>query len=83
MWKAAISERFVDIYMLASGGILATTPAWSKWIGHVHDIAGMLAAVCGAVLGIGAVYHMLTKKRGPQKPQDKQVKPSEGDTTRE
>ena len=47
------------------GGILVTTPLWATLIQDVSMVASMIAAVCGAIIGIHAVCRLIRRHRKP------------------
>jgi hypothetical protein len=47
---------------LAVGGGLMTTPAWALLVQDVSMIASMVAAVCGAIIGLFGVIKLFRKK---------------------
>jgi hypothetical protein len=51
---------------LAAASGLAATPWWASWIDLLHKGAGTIAAVCGAILGVVAVYRWWTQRKGKE-----------------
>lgn len=47
------------------GGILITTPVWATLIQDISMVASMIAAVCGAIIGIHAVWRLVRRHRKP------------------
>lgn len=48
---------------LALGGGLVTTPLWAILLRDISLIASTIAAVCGAIVGVHAVYRLKRHKR--------------------
>lgn len=46
------------------GGALVTTPVWALVLHEVSLIASTVAAVCGAIVGLHAVYRLWKRRRG-------------------
>ena len=46
------------------GGALVTTPVWALALHEVSLVASTVAAVCGAVVGLHAVYRLWKRRRG-------------------
>ena len=49
----------------AVGGILMATPLWAVLIQDISMIASAIAAVCGAIIGIHAVWRLVRRSRKP------------------
>ena len=49
----------------AVGGVLITTPLWATLIQDISMIASAIAAVCGAIIGIHAVWRLVRRHRKP------------------
>ena len=47
------------------GGILIATPLWAVLIQDISMIASAIAAVCGAIIGIHAVWRLARRSRKP------------------
>ena len=47
----------------AVGGILVATPLWATLIQDISMIASAIAAVCGAIIGIHAVWRLVRRSR--------------------
>lgn len=47
----------------ATGVVLMGTPWWSHLIADVSQIATMIAAICGAIIGIAGVVTLIKRKR--------------------
>jgi hypothetical protein len=47
------------------GGILIATPLWAVLIQDISMIASAIAAVCGAIIGIHAVWRLVRRSRKP------------------
>lgn len=45
------------------GGALFTTPAWVIFLNETSLIASTIAAICGAIVGIHAVYRLIKRRR--------------------
>lgn len=45
-----------------TGGVLLTSPFWIPVLQSVNFIAGVIASVCGAVLGIHAVWRLIRNR---------------------
>jgi hypothetical protein len=45
------------------GGALMTTPAWAVILNDVNIVASAVAAICGAVIGIHAVWRLWKRHR--------------------
>ncbi len=45
------------------GAGLLATPLWAGWIGTVSMVASMVAAVCGALVGIHAVCRIWRRRK--------------------
>lgn len=53
---------FVPIKVDAAiGTALVTTPVWNYYLQYVNEFASMIAAVCGAIVGLHAVYRIIKK----------------------
>jgi hypothetical protein len=48
------------------GGILMATPLWATLIQDISMIASMIAAVCGAIIGVHAVWRLVRRHRRPR-----------------
>jgi len=46
------------------GATLVTTPGWAMALQNISLIASTIAAICGAVVGLHAVWRICRKKRG-------------------
>ena len=49
----------------AVGGVLIATPLWARLIQDISMIASMVAAVCGAIIGVHAVWRLIRRHRRP------------------
>ena len=47
------------------GGVLITTPLWATLIQDISMVASMIAAVCGAIIGVHAVWRLIRRHRRP------------------
>lgn len=45
------------------GTTLVTMPVWNYYLQFVNEIASMVAALCGAIVGLHAVYRLYEKWR--------------------
>jgi hypothetical protein len=45
------------------GGILVATPLWAMLIQDISMIASAIAAVCGAIIGVHAVWRLVRRNR--------------------
>lgn len=57
-----MEERLTAKLELGLGAALVPTPLWVMLVQDVSMIAGMVAAVCGAIIGVHAVIRLW--KRG-------------------
>lgn len=55
-------EKLSPVPQLALGAGLMATPAWVQWAQNVSIIAGAVAAVCGAIVGIHAVWRLWRRR---------------------
>ncbi len=53
-------------YELAGGVVLMGAPWWVTWLEYVSVLASAIAAICGAILGIHAVWRLVARYRRPQ-----------------
>ena len=51
----------------AVGGGLMTTPLWALLLHDISTIASAIAAVCGAILGVNAVYRLWRRHGNEQR----------------
>jgi hypothetical protein len=45
------------------GGILVATPLWAMLIQDISMIASAIAAVCGAIIGVHALWRLVRRSR--------------------
>lgn len=45
------------------GGGLVGTPWWATWMESISFGASMVAAVCGAIVGLHAVYRLIKRRQ--------------------
>lgn len=50
----------------AIGGGLMLTPWWAKWLHVVAGVAGDLAAICGFIIGVHAIYRLVRARMNPK-----------------
>jgi predicted phage tail protein len=48
----------------AAGAVLLATPFWAQLLSTVNMVAGAVASVCGAVVGLIGVWRIFRPKRG-------------------
>ncbi len=44
-----------------TGVVLVTTPFWADFLTTVNIVAGAIAAICGAILGVTGVWRLLRR----------------------
>jgi hypothetical protein len=44
-----------------TGVVLVTTPFWADFLTTVNIVAGAIAAVCGAILGVTGVWRLMRR----------------------
>lgn len=58
-----MSEMAQAKFEVALGGGLVATPWWATWMESISFGASMVAAVCGAIVGLHAVYRLVKRAR--------------------
>lgn len=58
-----MDDRVLAKAEAALGGVLFITPLWVTVVQDVSMIAGMIAAVAGAIIGVHAVYRLWRRER--------------------
>jgi predicted phage tail protein len=48
----------------ATGAVLLTTPFWADLLYTVNIVAATIASLCGAVVGVTAVWRIVASRRG-------------------
>ncbi len=57
------SELVQAKLQIGLGGALVATPWWTELFTNIHLIFGAVAAVCGAIVGVHAVWRVLRRAR--------------------